>query len=119
MTVKKGKKEYFPRVKEAREALAERARELIDLSFELLAVAKANGDAKSLEAANAHIRFLMQHMPVDPLGTSMIDVSVDTPKQIDSKIGPSIQIGFKLGGMSEPKALPPAVIDVEVEEKDE
>lgn len=110
----KGPRTYFPHVKEAREALKARALELFDLQVRIVQDALA---AQQFEVAAKANQWLIEHMPSDE-GVSMIDGSVDKPKQIEGKTGPQINIGFQLGGVSEQKKLPEPVIDVEPELED-
>lgn len=105
-----GKNRYFPRVKEAREALKDKALELHDLYMKIIQGAIHQGD---METAMKATQWLLEHMPNED-GVSMVDISVDKPKQVEGKQGPSINIGFALGGITERKALPPAItIDVD------
>jgi hypothetical protein len=108
-------KEYFPRVKEAREALKARAMELFELQVDIV---KKALKAKDFETAADANQWLMEHMPADA-GMRMIDVGIDKPKHDSRNAGPNVNIGFQLGGITKPeqKALPTAtVIDVEPEE---
>lgn len=110
MPVEKGsKREYFPRVREAREAIRERAIELFESYLALSAEARAAG---KFEVAEKILWNLMDHVEEED-GTKMFGQSVDKPKAIDPKSqGPSIQIGIQLGGMDQTKALPPQIIEV-------
>jgi hypothetical protein len=104
----KSKRDYFPRVREAREALRERAMELFELQVQIIRQALLKGDFESAYKAN---EWLLEHMPAEDDGTRMIDSSAAEPKQIAGPTGPQIQIGIKFGG--NPKELPPAeVIDI-------
>jgi hypothetical protein len=100
---------HFSSVKKAREALKERANELLDIQIAIIKGAMSKGDYETAAKAN---QFLMEHIP-DEDGTRMIDQSVDKPKQLEAKLGPSINIGFAIGGINQPKELPPAVIEAE------
>ena len=105
-----GDQRYFPKVKEAREALKAKALELHQLYMEVIQAALDKGD---VETAMKATQWLIEHMPRED-GESMVDISVDKPKAIEQKSGPSINIGFALGGLGEARSLPPAVtIDVE------
>jgi hypothetical protein len=54
----------------------------------------------------------MEHMPEED-GQRLLEISVDKPKQVEQKTGPSIQIGFQLGGVAPQPALPDAsIIDI-------
>lgn len=101
---------YFSRVKEAREALKDKALELHALYMSIITEAIAKSD---LETAMKATQWLIEHMPAED-GVAMVDVSVDKPKQVEGKSGPSVNIGFALGGLGEARTLLPAVtIDVE------
>ncbi len=99
----------------AREKLAEKAEEILNLQLLIIKQAITAGDYETAAKAN---QFLIEHMPNQD-GETMVDVSVDKPKQIEQKGGaPQINIGFALGGIT-PKALPqPAVEVIEVEPDD-
>lgn len=106
-----GDDRYFPKVREAREALRAKALELHNLHLEIIQAAIDKGD---LETAAGEVRWLTEHMPKGDDNERMIDESAAKPKQIEQKRGPSVNIGFALGGLGEARSLPPAVtIDVE------
>ncbi len=99
----------FSSVRKAREALKERAHELLDLQISIIKAALAEGDFETAAKAN---QFLIEHVP-DEDGERMIDSSPDK-KQIDSagsSKGPSITIGVAIGGLGQ-KQLDTPVIDV-------
>lgn len=102
-------KEYFPRVKEAREALRERAMEVLETYLAIIAEARSAGD---FESAFKAAQWLLEHMPNED-GARLIDPSGSKPKEIEGpKTGPSIQIGIALGGVK-PKELPATrIIDI-------
>lgn len=109
-------KDFFPKVKEAREALRAKALELYELQVAIIREALVTGKVDVAAAAN---QWLIEHMPEEE-GVRMIDASIDKPKQIEGQAGPQINIGFALGGMNAPKELPSVnVIDVTPEPKDE
>jgi hypothetical protein len=109
------KNPFFSKVREATEAIMERAMEVFELHMENARAAMANKDH---ETANKATSFLIEHMPNED-GVTMVDISVDKPKQVDqNRIGPSINIGFKIGGIEKPKELP-AVNVIDVEKEDE
>lgn len=99
---------YFPRVKEAREALKNKALEIHDT---YMAIIHAAFDAGDLETAMKATQWLIEHMPAED-GKRMVDASIDKPKQIEQKQGPQVNIGFALGGIAETRALPAVTIDV-------
>lgn len=105
----------FSRVKEAREVLKAEAEAILGMYMENIRKAIAKGDH---ETAGKDMRWLLEHMPEED-GVKMVDASIDKPKSGDGQIGPSIQIGIALGGMTRPKELQAAVIDVVPEIKDE
>jgi hypothetical protein len=108
-------KSPFPKVKEAREALKEKALELFEEYRSMIREAREKGE---YEIAAKHIQWLIEHMPMDEDGSTMVDPSVDKPKPETKATGPSINIGFNLGGIESPKELPLPeikVIDVKSE----
>ncbi len=112
-TPKKPEKTFFPKVKEAREALAAEAIDLFKSYMRFIQEAHA---AEQWEVAQEGYQFLFKHMPKSPEGEGMIDSNVDKDiagkRQIEGPKGPTIQIGIALSPR-EPKALPPVeVIDV-------
>ena len=111
--IKGVKREYFPKVREAREALKERAAEILESYISLAAEARAAGE---FDVAAEILWKLIDHIPEED-GERMIDGSVDKPKQVEGQTGPSIQIGIALGGMK-PKQLEAAPIDIEAIEID-
>lgn len=112
-TLKGHTRVYFPKVKEAREALREKALEILE---EYVQVVKAASAAGHYEVAAQSLQWLMEHMP-EEAGEKMIETSVDKPKQIDASKGPSINIGFAIGGMPKTAALPPVEV-VELDDED-
>ena len=106
-----GPDRYFPKVKEAREALREKALAILDKYEEIIQKALEAGD---YETAAKHTQWLIEHMP-NEAGERMIDSSAANPKQIESgPVAPTIQIGIALGGVQQP-ALPPVVEVVDVD----
>ena len=100
-------REYFPKVKLAREALKERAAEILESYISLAAEARAAGE---FDVAAEILWKLIDHIPEED-GERMIDGSVDKPKQVEGQTGPSIQIGIALGGTNQ-KQLPPQIVNV-------
>lgn len=98
------KKVYFPHVKEAREALRDKALKILE---DYLSVVKAAQDAGDYEVASKSLQWLMEHMPEEE-GQKMIEASIDKPKQVEGAKAPVIQIGFAIGGISAPQELPEA-----------
>jgi len=100
---------YFPRVKEAREALASHALELLETHKKLILEAAMAGN---YEAALKASQWLLEHMPREE-GTAIIDESAAKPKMVaEGPKGPSIQIGVVLGGMNEKKQLADKVKEI-------
>lgn len=102
----------FSKVHEAREALRLRANEIINELMDVAKQAKASGD---YESASKTLMWLVEHMPAANDGTRLVDHSPDkappVTQQQDTR--PSISIGIALGGLGNPKELPPAeVIEV-------
>lgn len=100
----------FPRVVIAREALKAHAAEFVQLYMTSIRGAQKKGEH---EVAGKLLQWALEHMPAEE-GTTVIDQSVDKPKQTEGYSGPAINIGFALGGLpgsSGQKALP-EVIDL-------
>lgn len=108
---KGSKTEYFRTVKEAREALQDRAKELLDRYLQVVMEAHAAGNH---ELAIKSLQYLMERMPSDD-GLTMLDGSVDRQKVIEApkQAGPSIKIGIALGGVGQPQKQLPSVTVVE------
>lgn len=109
----------FSKVREAREAIKAKSLALFELHMKLIKTALDTGD---LEEAGKNIRWLSEHMPSEDDGTTMLSGSVDNGTGSEKSSGPTIQIGFQLGGVPVQKALPEpeeAPIDVEVIETHE
>lgn len=104
------KRELFTKVKFAREKLKAQAEELLDEYIDTIRKARAAGQ---YEAALDATKWLLEHMPAED-GERMIDVSVDKPTQVAVQAGPSISIGFALGGVPQPKQIEAPAIDVKV-----
>lgn len=101
---------YFPRVQEAREALAEKAKMILE---DYLKVVKAAQDAGDYEVAAKSLQWLMEHMPTSPEEMGMLDASIDKAKPVEQTLKtPTINIGIRLGGDGQ-KTLPEPAIDVE------
>lgn len=110
MGTKLGEKRiYFPRVREAREVLRERAVDLL-AKYELI-IDQAIKDGK-LEVAAEHVQWLLEHTAAED-GERIIDPSAAKPKEIQGSTGPTIQIGIALG-TDKPKTIGPQVIEAEV-----
>lgn len=107
-------RDYFPKVREARELLKERAAALIEKYEKLIDAAIANGE---YEVAMKALQFLMDHMPDDD-GVKMIGASVDKEIVQKGPSAPMINIGVQIGGYKKaPGLLPEApAIDIEAEE---
>jgi len=98
----------FGSVRKAREALKERAEEIVKMYFETWKQALAFGD---FETAQKCASDLAKHIPKDEEGFTVFDTDVDKTAVLDkSKSGPSIQIGVAIGGLN--RALPEAVVEV-------
>ena len=101
---------HFSSVRRARAAIRERAFELLSDYITVLKQAASAGDYETAVKGYQH---LLEHMP-DEDGEKMIDISIDKPKQVDKGSGPSIQIGFQLGGLpTQPQLQESTFIDVE------
>lgn len=101
---------YFPKVKEARAKLAEKAVEIFDLQVKII---NAAINAGNYDVAQKAIQFLMEHMPREIEGGGMVDSSVDTKTtEKAGPVGPQIQIGIALGGVKTKELPPVEVIDI-------
>lgn len=101
-------KEPFAKVRFAREKLKAQAEELLDDYIQTIRMARAAGD---FETAQKGFQWLIEHMPEEE-GERMIEVSIDKPKQIEGHAGPTISIGFALGGVPQTKQLEAPTITV-------
>ena len=104
----------FPKVREAREALRQKAVGIWERYEAMIVQAVAAGE---FDVANSAYQFLITHMPADEDGTRMVDVSIDKQEKKDNRRQmPSVNIGFKLGGVDQ-KALPEVtVVEAETDE---
>ncbi len=105
--------EHFPKIREAREALKSEALDILRKYRENAEIAQQHGD---YVIAKETYEFLLEHMPLDSDGEALLGPSIDKtkPEAKSTNSGPQINIGFQLGGVATPKALPPStsVIDV-------
>jgi hypothetical protein len=95
----------FSSVRSAREALRERVHDVVDA---YLLNAKAAAAAGEFESARQSFQWLLEHMPKDDDGVQVIDHSVDKPKSEGKVAGPTINLGFALGGIKPVQGLPEA-----------
>lgn len=104
---------YFPKVKEAREALKAKALEIYEMQVRIIDMALA---AQEFEVAAKANQFLLEHMPTED-GIRLLEGSVDKTASDSGPKGPTIQIGIALGSQKVHE-LPPAttVIDVTPDE---
>lgn len=112
MGIPKGSKRVsFPKVLEAREALANKALELFKIYETLIREALAAGE---FEVASDALQFLMKHMPKDSNGVSLLETSID--KVSDGRkalpAGPKVQIGIAVGGTPNRIGLPAAQAEI-------
>lgn len=107
VALKGEKRVYFPRVKEAREALREQALDWLN-KYSII-IDKAIDEGK-LDVAAEHVRWIIEHTANED-GERIIDPSAAKPKEIQGSQGPTIQIGIALD--AKPKELAPHVIDIE------
>lgn len=103
------KRRAFPKIAEVREMLKERAAELLSLQRRIVYEALANQDYETANDAN---KFLLTHLPSDENGTRLLDPDIDKPKDQGKLPGPSISIGFAIGGLNHTQSLPPANLEV-------
>lgn len=102
-------RDYFPKVRQAREALAEKAKDILQQYLDVIQDAR---DAGNVEVAAESLQWLMEHMP-EVENERMIDVHIDRQALEKAPVGPSINIGFQLGGMPALNGGLPAVVEVE------
>ena len=104
----------FSKVLAAREALQRRAEKWAEDYDKLIEIAKKKGE---VEAGTKAIQWAYEHMPADN-GVTVIDQSIDKVRVSEGSSGPTIKIGFALGGLTPSKQLPPAPTVVEVIDAD-
>jgi hypothetical protein len=106
---------YFSSVKQAREAIREKAMELVEGYMSLIQTAQA---AEEFQVAAEGYQFLMKHLPKDEEGNALLDAPIDKGATVKTgPTGPTIQIGIALGPQPAQKALPPVnVIDITSDE---
>lgn len=103
------KTQYFRKVKQAREALKEKALDILNEYLQVVADARAEGNH---QLAADSLQWLMEHMPDDD-GDTLLNPSVSRkqlPAAEATGTGPKIQIGIALGGVTPPKALPQVTV---------
>lgn len=106
----------FSRIKEARQALREKALDFLALYEENAKVAMAAGDH---EVVMKSMQWILEHLPQDEDGTLMIDPSIDRPvPQNAMPAGPQINLGIAIGGVTRtagelPPMAPADIIDVD------
>ena len=108
------KRHYFPRIKEAKQALQSKALELYELQEKAI---RAALDAGEYEVAIKAIQWLQAHIGADDEGNTPISADIDIPKQLEKgSSAPTIQIGFQLGGipMGQPQLPPQAEPSVKI-----
>lgn len=87
---------YFPRAKAARRILQEKYEQIVKDHLATIDEARVAGE---FEVAIKAQQWLIEHGKDDD-GTSIVDPSVDKNKVGEQPAGPSIQIGFALGGLT-------------------
>jgi hypothetical protein len=98
---------YFPRVREARELLREKALGILEDYIETVKAAQEAGD---YEIALKSLQWLMEHMPEDE-GQRMLETGVDKEKQVQKgNTGTAINIGVAIGGLPEASTAQPIEI---------
>lgn len=99
-------KGYFPKVAEARQAIADNA---VAIYTAYMALAVAAQEAGEFIVAEKIYWNLMDHMPEDEETGKLLGASAD--KTIEGGgAGPTIQIGLALGGMPAPTAIPAGIV---------
>jgi hypothetical protein len=110
------KRVLFPKVAEARKALAEKSVELMELQVALIKEAAAKGQ---LDAALKANQWLIEHAPTDDSGPGIVGASAVEVRELDEPTSrvPSIQIGIQLGKVEDgPKQITGEVIDIKPNE---
>lgn len=99
---------YFPKVREARQAIADNA---LAIYGAYMALAVAAQEAGEFITAEKIFWNLLSHMPEDEDTGKLLSQSVDAKGETQiGPVGPTIQIGLALGGMPTQSALPENVI---------
>lgn len=88
-------RDYFPKVRQAREALREKALDILETYIDTIKAAQAAGD---YDVATKSLQWLMEHMPQEQ-EDRMLDVSIDKHGPADKRAVPAINIGFQIGGV--------------------
>lgn len=109
----------LPRVREAREKLAEKANDILDMYLATITEAREAGEVGE---ALKGLQYLLEHLPADMMtGERVLDQSIDKQaKEVGQKrTTPSIKIGVAIGGLPPQQALPPpaAVEVIEVDDE--
>ena len=112
-------RDYFSKVRVARELLREKADELLKQYMLVVDEARASGD---YETAAKALQWLIDHMPEED-GVRIIDQSVDKKQEPvqQQQTGPQIRIGIAVGGLGQhslpnqkkPKEISGEVVDGE------
>lgn len=104
---------HFGKAAAIREMIRDHAQKIVEEYLDVAAKAKDAGD---YETAQKALQWLMEHMPADEDGKTIVDVSVDKQKQIAApqQTGPAIQIGIQVGGIgvTAQKALPQVTAEI-------
>ena len=106
MSSTKTQRDFFSKVKIARQLLKEKSEEILKQYLLVVDEARASGD---YETAAKSLQWLIEHMPSDEDGDRMVEVSVDKKQEAKQTgpVGPAIQIGIAVGGIGAgQKALP-------------
>ena len=95
------KRNYFSKVKEARELLQSQARVYLRLHKRNIKEAMLDGDH---ETAAKAIQWALEHVTDDD-GSTPISPSVDIPRPSAGNMGPIINVGFQIGGLAKSLAV--------------
>lgn len=110
---------HFSKVREARDAIRDEAVNLLTIYKKNVEAALQAGDYKTVQDS---IEWLFLHMPPDEDGNKVVDQDLDKPKADSGKSGPTINLGFAIGGLGVQKELLPpkeAPEAIQIEEVDE
>lgn len=97
---------HFPKVAEARQAIADNA---VNIYNAYMALAVEAAAAQEFATAEKILWNLLEHMPEDEETGKLLSGSADKAPQIEGVVGPTIQIGLALGGMPAQDALPKVI----------
>lgn len=103
-------KNYFNKVRIARELLKEKSEEILKQYLQVVDEARNAGD---FETAAKALQWLLDHMPADEEGGRLVEQSVDKKQQVIEKTaGPTVKIGIAVGGVAQQQGALPKPDDI-------